>query len=64
MYIIALKQVAQRLPVSQTVLSVELPFDSGDQNWAPQFRKDEELLERVEWRATKLSRDLENLPSE
>lgn len=45
MYIIALKWVTQRLPVSQAVLSVELPFNSGDQNWVPEFKKDRELLE-------------------
>jgi len=27
------------------------------QFWAPQFKKEEELLERVQWRATRMMRD-------
>jgi len=34
------------------------------QCWAPQFKKDEELLERVQWRATRIVRGLEQLSYE
>ena len=32
--------------------------------WAPQFKKDEELLERAQRRATKMMRELEHLSYE
>ena len=36
-------------------------LESCAQFWAPQFRKGEELLERVQWRATRMRRRLEHL---
>jgi len=29
--------------------------------WAPQLKKDEELLDRVQWRVTKMTRGLDHL---
>jgi len=34
------------------------------QFWAPQFKKDEELLDRVQWKAMRMMRGLEHLSSE
>jgi len=32
--------------------------------WAPQFKKDRELLKKAQWRATKMMRGLKHLPYE
>ena len=63
----ALKGMVSRLREVNPLLLVCPGEDTLEvlfQFWAPQFKRDRELLDRVQWRTTKMIRGWEHLPYE
>jgi len=58
------RSVASRLRKALLLLYTALVRPHLEYLWAPQFKKDEELLERVQWRAMRMMRGLDHLSYE